>query len=76
MTPIVDGLSAEFAGRADVLQLDATKPASELLQARYGVRGHPSFVVLDADGQVAQRFFGPQAEAILRQALEQVLGDA
>lgn len=72
MMPIVDGLSAEFAGRASVQQLNAAEPASEALQARYNVRGHPSFVVLDGDGQPVQRFFGPQTEDLLRQALEQV----
>jgi thioredoxin-like negative regulator of GroEL len=75
MMPIVDGLSAEFAGRAAVLKLNAAAPANEALQARYNVRGHPSFVVLDAGSQPVQRFFGPQAEEILRQALEQVTAD-
>lgn len=72
MAPIVDGLSDEFEGRAAVLQLNAQERANEELQAQYDVRGHPSFVTLDEEGQVAQRFFGPQAEEALRQALEQV----
>ena len=72
MAPIVDGLSDEFDGRATVLQLNAAQQANEQLQARYDVRGHPSFVVLDGDGRVVQRFFGPQIEDVLRQALEQV----
>jgi len=75
MTPIVDGLSAEFEGRAAVLQLNAADPANETLQARYNVRGHPSFVVLDGRGQPGRRFFGPQTEELLRQALEQVIED-
>ena len=72
MAPIVDGLSDEFEGRAAVLQLNAAEQANVELQARYGVRGHPSFVTLDGDGRAVQRFFGPQAEEILRLALEQV----
>ena len=72
MAPIVDGLTDEFEGRATVLQLNAVEQANEELQARYDVRGHPSFVTLDGDGRVGQRFFGPQTEDILRQALEQV----
>ena len=73
MAPIVDGLSDEFEGRANVLQLNAAEQANEELQARYNVRGHPSFVVLNGDGRVVQRYFGPQAEAVLRQALEQLM---
>lgn len=72
MAPIVDGLSDEFTGRAAVLQLNAAEQANEALQARYGVRGHPSFVVLGDDNRVTQRFFGPQPEEILRRALQQV----
>ena len=72
MAPIVDGLSEEFAGRATVRQLNATEQANVELQARYDLRGHPSFVTLDGDARVVQRFFGPQAEETLRQALEQV----
>ncbi len=75
MTPIVDGLSAEFEGRAAVLKLNAAEPANEALQGRYDVRGHPSFVVLDANGQPVQRFFGPQTEELLREVLEQVAGN-
>ncbi|MGD8585466.1 MAG: thioredoxin family protein [Chloroflexota bacterium] len=74
MTPIVDGLSAEFEGRAAVIKLNAVEPANEGLQARYNVRGHPSFVVLDGDGRAVQRFFGPQTEDLLRQALKDVTG--
>jgi thioredoxin-like negative regulator of GroEL len=75
MTPIVDGLRNEFRGRADVVRLNAAEAANEVLQARYDVRGHPSFVVLDGAGQAAQRFFGPQTAEVLRQALAQVVGD-
>ena len=72
MAPIVDGLSEEFDGKATVYQLNAAEQANVVLQARYDVRGHPSFVTLDGDGRVVQRFFGPQAEETLRRALEQV----
>lgn len=72
MTPIVNGLSEEFEGRAAVLQLNATEPANEALLADYGLRGHPSFVVLDGNNQVVKRYFGPQSEDVLRQALVQV----
>ena len=69
MAPIVDGLSEEFGERATIYELNAAEQANAALQARYDVRGHPSFVTLDGDGRVAQRFFGPQPEETLRQAL-------
>lgn len=73
MAPIVDGLSDEFAGRATVQQLSAAEQANAELQAQYDVRGHPSFVILDGEGRVVQRFFGPQTEETLHLALEQAV---
>ncbi len=69
MMPIVDRLGDEFEGKVAVLQLDAGQKVNAELQSRYEVRGHPSFIVLDGDGLVVHRFFGPQAEGILRQAM-------
>ena len=70
MAPIVDGLKVEFAGTASVLQLNAGQSGNEELLTQWGLRGHPSFAVLDPDGQVIERFFGPQPEARLRQAIQ------
>jgi thioredoxin-like negative regulator of GroEL len=72
MAPIVDGLKVEFAGRASVLQLNAGQSENEELQTQWGLRGHPSFAVLDADGQVIERFFGPQSVSRLRIAVQTV----
>jgi hypothetical protein len=69
MAPIVNGLAEEFAGDVDVQRLNAAEGITNRLQAEYGVRGHPSFVVLDGEGAVTQRFFGPQEEATLREAM-------
>jgi len=69
MTPIVNGLEGEFEEQIAVIQLDAARKANAELQSQYDLRGHPSFAVLDSDGRVAQRFFGPQTETTLRQAI-------
>jgi hypothetical protein len=72
MAPIVDGLKVEFAGRASVLQLNAGQSENEELQNQWGLRGHPSFAILDSEGRVSERFFGSQSGEILRQAIEAV----
>jgi hypothetical protein len=72
MAPIVDGLEEEFNGRVTVSRLDAAQPANAELESHYGLRGHPAFAVLDAQNQVHQLFFGPQAEETLRQAMAAV----
>jgi thioredoxin-like negative regulator of GroEL len=72
MTPIVDGLEEEFSGQVLVTRLDAAQPENAELQTQFGLRGHPSFAVLDRNRQVSELFFGPQEENTLRQAMAQV----
>ena len=72
MMPIVDGLSEEFDGRVSAIQLNAALPVNARLQADFGLTGHPSFIVLDDEGRVTQRFFGPQTELVLRQSMEAI----
>jgi len=73
MAPIVDGLESDYAGKAAVLQLNADETENIQLQQQYGLRGHPTFAVLDRNGRVMQRFIGPQAEEVLREALTAVI---
>lgn len=72
MTPIVNGLARDFEGQLAVIQLDAGQKANAELLTQFGLRGHPSFAVLDGNSQIVQRFFGPQTEATLRQAMRSV----
>jgi thioredoxin-like negative regulator of GroEL len=69
MTPIVDGLESEFKGQAMVYQLNADEGENALMQQQFGLRGHPTFVVLDGNGRALQTFIGPQTTAVLREAL-------
>jgi thioredoxin-like negative regulator of GroEL len=73
MMPIVNGLEDEFGGEITAVRLNATDSESAALQSQYGLRGHPSFLVLDASGDVVERFFGPRNEETLRMAIEMAL---
>jgi hypothetical protein len=75
MTPIVDGLGQDFEGRMAVFQLDAGQTNYASFQASFGLGGHPSFAVLDKNNRITQRYFGPQSEIILREAMEIALVD-
>ena len=70
--PIVNGLEERYAGQVTVVRLNANEETNSRLQAEYGVRGHPSFVVLDSNNSVSDRFLGPQEEATLRTAMAAV----
>lgn len=73
MNPIVDGVEAEFAGRVAVIRLNAEGVEMGQLMSSYGVRGHPSFVLLDKDNEVTQRFIGPQTAETLYAAMAAVV---
>lgn len=69
MTPIVDGIEAEFLEQAVVIRLNAAETEIAALMNEYGVRGHPSFVILDGNNGVIQRLTGPQTAETLREAV-------
>lgn len=73
MEPIVNGLENEFANHASVIQLNADEAKNARLQQQYGMRGHPTFAVLDMNGQLAQTLIGPQTTEVLREALTAVV---
>jgi protein-disulfide isomerase len=72
MTPIVDGLEREFEGQLTVIRLDANVAANERLQLSYGMRGHPTLLVLNEAGDVSAQFIGRQTAETLREAMTAV----
>jgi hypothetical protein len=65
----VNGLEEEFGATVEFYRLDAALPENGSLQQTYGVRGHPSVLILDSDGNVAARYFGVETAETLRTAL-------
>ena len=67
--PIVDGLEKKLAGKATVIRLDVMSQVGRQAAAYYGVRGIPTLVVVDGNGQSVYNQVG-----ILRpaQVVEQV----
>jgi hypothetical protein len=50
--PVVDGLERDLEGKAQVVRLSVTDGVGGQLAVRYGVRGVPTMVLLDGDGEV------------------------
>jgi thioredoxin-related protein len=62
----VDGLERELEGRGQVLRINAVGGVGGQLAAAYGVRGVPTFVLLDGDGEVVLVQVGmPDREAVV-----------
>ena len=72
LTPIVEGLAEEYAGRVKVTKLDVD--ANPETAARYGVRAIPTILIF-RQGQVIDRVVGaaPRArlEHMVRHAIEE-----
>ena len=68
MQPIVNGLESEFAGQLAFERRDAnTEPGKAVMEA-YGLRAHPSYVIVAPDGSALWSFTGQlQADALRKQ---------
>jgi thiol:disulfide interchange protein len=68
MQPIVNGLEAEFREQLAFVHVDANTEDGQALMRAYGLRGHPSYVIVASDGQAHWQFTGSfQADALRRQ---------
>lgn len=73
MTPIVNGIEAEFASNINFEYLNALDNGiGEATFDTLNLPGHPSYVVFDADGEEIYRGFGILTADQLREALEGV----
>lgn len=50
--PVVDRLERDLEGQAQVLRLGVGSSVGRELAARYGVRGVPTFLLFDGDGEM------------------------
>jgi len=73
MLPVVRELAAEYADRIDFQVLDYYADSTKPLQSQYGMRGHPSFVILGRDGSPSPPLFGLLPRDQLVAQLEGVL---
>lgn len=74
MRPIVNGLEADYRGRVSFRRIDFYASENQELVKRYRVSYHPTFVVLDGNGNVIRTFFGPISRANLDAALQIAAG--
>ena len=56
-------------------RLNAAERENVTIQRGYGLQGHPSVAILDAKGNVVERYFGGQSAETLRLVIEKVLAE-
>jgi len=69
----VNGLEGEYGTQIDFVRLNAAEPDNEAIQRQFGLRGHPTVAILDADGNAQAKYIGEQSAETLRDAIETVL---
>lgn len=52
MTPIVNGLEAEYKESIVFHKLDANTPEGRQAMQTYRLRGHPAIIVIDRSGEI------------------------
>ncbi len=75
--PAVDGLEKEWMERGvQFVRLSATSSAGGAVAAQYGVRGVPTLIVFDDQGQSALTLVGRIDRILVRQTLERLLASS
>jgi thioredoxin-related protein len=72
--PVVDGLERDLGERAQVLRLSVSDRISAELAGRYGVRGVPTFILLDGDGEPVLVQVGIPKSGEIVKAVEELAG--
>jgi thioredoxin-related protein len=72
--PVVDGIERDVEDNTQVLRLSVTDNVGRQLAMRYGVRGVPTLVLLDGNGNVVLRQAGPPQREEIMTAVERLTG--
>jgi hypothetical protein len=73
MAPIVDGLEDDFGEQVEFRRIDAGTDEGQTAFRAYGLRGHPAYVIVDAEGAVLWTSLGEQTRQALIDQMDQVL---
>jgi hypothetical protein len=69
MQPIVDGLEIEYQERVEFQRINASTNAGIEIFNTYSLFGHPSFLILDDDGNILWQGVGEQDSGVIEGAL-------
>ncbi|MDB5081676.1 MAG: hypothetical protein JWP00_3600 [Chloroflexi bacterium] len=72
MRPVVNGLKQKYSNNVRFADLDYNDRTNRPLVEKYRVVGHPSFLLLDGQGNQTKRWVGIVTAADLESALSQV----
>jgi len=71
--PIVDGLEQGLSGKASVIRLDALSAIGQQAAAHFDVRGMPTLIVVDGQGEVVLTQMGIIRPSPVRDQVERLV---
>jgi hypothetical protein len=74
MAPVVHGLEDQYGDRMAFSYLDIDDPATTEFRSTLGFRYQPEFYLLDAQGNLIQKWIGPVQAPELAAAFDVALG--
>jgi thioredoxin-related protein len=75
MEPIVHGLEDEYSGKLDFVYYDIDAAESSEAMREYNFRVQPHFILLNAEGDIIQEWFGSVPVEQFIAAFEEVLAN-
>jgi len=73
MTPVVNGLETTFGEQLEVRSLNSAFGQGRSVFLNYGLPGHPSYVIVDPQGEVLWSGFGVQSAEALEDEVEEAI---
>lgn len=73
MTPIVDGLEAQYGNLVAFQRINANSGEGPVIMRAYRIQGHPTLLLLDRNGREVNRLIGPQPAETVAGALQHLL---
>jgi hypothetical protein len=75
MEPVVNGLETSYSDQVAFRSLDANSPEGQRAFRAFALPGHPSYVLVNPNGEVLWKGFGEQSAASLQTQLNEVIGN-
>ena len=73
MQPIVDGIEKEYDGKIAFDKVDANVEPGRTMLRSYGLRGHPSYAIVDPKGNLLWSTPGILSEDALKESINRFL---
>lgn len=73
MLPVVNGLEEIYGNEIEFRRIDANSSEGKPVFQHYGLQGHPSYVLLNPEGEVLWRGLGEQSSEMLQEKIMSAL---